>query len=328
MVLFAVSIDTEADKSPTWEVPGEPAFRSVTEGIPDLLTPIFEAHGARPTYLVSSEVLEDRPASEALARVREGELGTHLHGDAVLPERRVESLAGERAKDMQCSYPPEVEMMKLRTLTEQFASRFGRRPLSFRAGRFGAGGNTITCLERLGYLVDSSVTPHLRWSYPEGSVDFSHAPDQPYFPDGGDIASPGRSGVLEVPVTITSSPLGRALGNLAPVRSSGLLRGIVNRTLPTVWLRPSHTSSARMIEVMERTLRARSDREVVVLNMMFHSMEVVAGASPVTRSEEEVAGLLRRTDEALDHARRRGVRFVTLAEVYPYYRRDATSHSP
>ena len=64
----------------------------------------------------------------------------------------------------QRDYPPDVEAAKLRDLTELFSRTFGRSPTSFRAGRFGIGPHSIPILEELGYLVESSVTPHMDWA--------------------------------------------------------------------------------------------------------------------------------------------------------------------
>ena len=315
-VLFTISIDTEIDKSPAWTVSADRTFRSVTEGIPERLTPLFDEHGARPTYLLSGEVIDDKASVRALNATRGCELGTHLHGEFVAPHGRAEDMANERTSDMQCAYPEELEFLKLRNLSDLFTARFGRRPLSFRAGRFGAGGNTVRCLEELGYLVDTSVTPTLRWDYPEGLADFSHAADQPYHPSREDIALPGRSRLLEVPVSITTPAPGIALRRLRAVQGSALFQMAVNALFPSMWLRPSHTSSERMIRAIEKLLRINEGRETVVLNMMMHSMEVVPNASPVTRSESDVDALIRRMDDVLRYGRRKDFRFVCLHEVH------------
>lgn len=317
-VLFAISIDTEVDKSPAWTVGPRLTFRSVTEGIPERFTPLFDEHGARPTYLLSGEVIEDEASVRTLKAVRNCELGTHLHGEFVEP-RRSESMIGERTSDMQCAYSQEIERLKMRNLTHSFIDRFGDRPMSFRAGRFGAGAYTIKCLEELGYLVDSSVTPSLKWDYPEGLADFSRAGNQPYYPDLDNIASPGRSRVLEVPVSIAASVPGDAFRRLRAVQAVRPLREAVNIILPSIWLRPSHTSSGRMVRAIEKLLRANEGKDTVVLNMMLHSMEIIPNASPVTRTEEEVDALIRRMADVLSYGRQNGFRFVHLNEVRSFF---------
>ena len=112
---------------------------------------------------------------------------------------------GVSSPDFQCFCAPDVEYKKLENLTGLFSNRFGYAPRSFRGGRFGVGENTIQSLHQLGYWVDTSVTPHMKWVNEQGTVDFRFAPEAPYFPassfliradDGGGI------GLLEVPVTM------------------------------------------------------------------------------------------------------------------------------
>ena len=304
----AVSIDTEADHDPAWRRSDPLAFESLTVGVPERLQPVFEAVGAVPTYLLTVEVLEHDDSVAALGGIRtEHELGTHLHAAFVEPGKKFHDYAGVDSPDFQASLPPEIERAKLATLTELFESRFGRRPTSFRAGRYGAGPNTIDALEALGYRVDTSVTPRHRWREPNGEVDFRRAPLQPYRPAPGSIAraapaaSAGGRGagggassgrLLEVPVTVRPRPWRRT----------------------PAWFRPWASS----VEDMKATARwhlSRSGGGPVCLNMMFHSMEVIEAASPYPQSADEVARFLDDTHATLDFCRGLGARFVPLSAL-------------
>ncbi|BAU47910.1 deacetylase [Sulfurifustis variabilis] len=296
-VLLLVTIDTECDHDPSWVRSKPLAFRSVTEGVPDRLQPVFRAAGAAPTYLLTIEVLEDRESVEALRRL-DGrfELGTHLHSAFVEPEKKFHDYAGVDSPDFQCHCRPEIEHAKLANLTRAFEDGFGYRPVSFRAGRFGAGPNTIASLERLGYLVDTSVTPHMLWRHPDGDVDYRAAPAQPYFPQRGSIVREGNgdaSSVLEIPVTMKRR----------------WLRG-------PRWFRPWFSSVAAMKDVAREQLARFRDRRVVVLNMMFHSMEVIPKASPYPQNEDEVRRFLDDLAAVLQWCAGEGVEFATPAAVH------------
>ena len=82
------------------------------------------------------------------------------------------------------------------------AKNIGVRPVSYRAARFGADLDTIKSLEKLGYKVDSSVTPQINWSS-SGGPNHSKAPQQPYFVSTDAFYSPGTSTILEVPISIS-----------------------------------------------------------------------------------------------------------------------------
>jgi hypothetical protein len=90
----------------------------------------------------------------------------------------------------------------------------GKSPTHFRAPNFSADGETIDILGRLGYRVDSSVLPgrHVRRWRLIPLVDHRGAPQNPYIPDIGGFPFPGRSGILEVPVTPNPHAPGAPLG--------------------------------------------------------------------------------------------------------------------
>jgi hypothetical protein len=296
--LLCVSIDCERDKGAHWRVQRPAAFTGIHDGIARRLHPLFGAFGVKPTYLLSPEVIRDAPSADCLARLPGAfELGTHLHAEYVGPDAddEVESTM------FQAALPPAIERAKLRALTELFIDRFQRAPRSFRAGRFGIGPASLPILAELGYEVDSSVTPLLDWSGAgAGGPSFREAPLHPYRPDPARPARRGEGPLWEVPVTIRSAWWRRvpALG----------------RRLPHRWLRPTWGTARSLIALARRVLQERADQPVV-LNVMFHNVEVVAGASPYARDRGQADAILRRLAALLAFARDAGVRSVGLGEL-------------
>ena len=198
---FIVSIDTECDYTPNWDISSPMTFRGVMEGIGEILQPLFDERGVRPVYFVSHEVMEDTE-SRALLKEISGrcELASHLHPGFMPPEKRKDSMAGSKRSEMQFQYSYETEHAKVKNLTELFERSFGFRPVSFRAGRYGIGKHTGRILMELGYAVDSSVTPHIRWKDPfvPNAPDFSTLPEQPYtICWEGNIWQPGDGPLLD-----------------------------------------------------------------------------------------------------------------------------------
>lgn len=296
-LLLTITIDTECDHDSRWTRAVPLSFESVTEGVPNRLQPAFESIGAVPTYLLTPEVLESDECIQSLQSIRGPyELGSHMHAAFVEPEAKFRTYAGIDSPDFQSSYPPEIEKAKLATLTNLFESRLGYRPTSFRAGRFGAGPNTIDSLQSLGYRVDTSVTPYLRWQEPNGFVDFRQAPEQPYHPAAGTIdlagpATPGR--LLEVPVTVRPKLMRRS----------------------PVWFRPWFATVDEMKNVVRYHLREHAERRVVVVNMMFHSMEVIEKASPYPQTSADVQRFLDDMQETLTWCSEEGARFMPLSAL-------------
>jgi hypothetical protein len=298
-----VSLDTECDKTATWRTASPLRFSGVTTAIPEKLQPLFADFGIRPTYLLSPEVIAHPESCAVLREARDCELGTHLHGDYIMPEIKTWDFAGTVTGDMQCRYPPRLESAKLAVLTELFIQQFGFAPGSFRAGRFGVGHYTARFLAELGYLVDSSVTPHVCWSSGEGKAgpDFRQLDEMPYTVGRrGDIWRHGKGGLLEVPVTILPA---------------GTLEG-ANSSQPA-WFRPSYSDAAGLIRVMDCVLEQPPERGVYrPLVMMFHNVEVLPGASPYCQTEDDVARYLDSLKRVFEHAEKRGIRSCTMTEYH------------
>jgi len=295
---LCVSIDCECDKGPGWRTRKPLAFSGITQGIGERLQPLFRRYGAKPTYLLSPEVLRDAAALETLSALQgEAELGTHLHGEFAEPG----AFEPEVTAAFQCHYGRDMEAAKLHYLTELFRSAFGQSPHSFRAGRFGIGRHSLGLLQELGYGVDSSVTPHKDWSKagaPEAS--FLDAPTQPYWPVLDDPAriAPGPGSLLEVPVTIRPSQL-----------------PVIGRWLEPRWLRPTRSSLAALVALAQEEIAAVPRSRPAILNCMFHNVEIVAGTSPYAQSADEADAILARLSGLLAWARREGISVIGLGEV-------------
>jgi glycosyltransferase involved in cell wall biosynthesis/2-polyprenyl-3-methyl-5-hydroxy-6-metoxy-1,4-benzoquinol methylase len=294
---LVVTIDVECDKGPDWRTRSPLSFVGVRRALPELLAPLCARFAVRPTYLVSPEVLCDDDAVQALRSLPDCELGAHLHGDYIAPRAAARDLAGTRTDEMQWEYGEELELDKLATLTELFAQQLDARPRSFRAGRFGAGPATGALLRQLGYLVDTSVTPHVTWTSSSGVrlPDFSSCLEHPYFIDRrGDLTRPGDSTLLEVPVTI---------------------RRLSGRQQP-VWFRPWYSPVADMCALIDLACAEDRAGHPAALNMMFHNVELVPGASPYPQTAADVTRYLDDLARVFAHARARGLRPMTLAELY------------
>ncbi len=298
---LCVSIDTECDKGPEKRSRRPMSFEGVHVGILQRLQPLFAAYRAKPTYLVSPEVLGDERCAEELKGIGATcELGAHLHAEQADLGAREPDLGREPRDD-----EGELERRRLRDLTDQFIRTFDHQPVSFRAGRFGIGPRTIGILEELGYGVESSVTPNVDWSSAGwAGLSFEGAPTQPYRPDREDPARPGSSSLLEIPITIR-----RRLLNALP--------GIGKRVEPR-WLRPTWTTGEGLVRLAEDEIadaRRSAPGRAVVLNAMLRSTEVIADASPYAPDEPQARTILDRLRALLDYCERESITVIGLGDV-------------
>ena len=304
-----MTIDCERDKGPHWRVRRPATFRGIHEGIGARLAPLFRHYGVKPTYLMSPEVMRDDAAAARMAQLARGaELGTHLHAEYVGPDLDEDA----ESSTFQAALAPAVERAKVEALTSLFVHTFGTRPRSFRAGRFGIGGASLGILADLGYTVDSSVTPFVDWSGAgPGAPDFRQAPFIPYHPDPHAPAIAGQASGVGDP------------GDDSPAACTSVtrLRRFLARHLRPRWLRPTWGSAGALIDLArdvwnEAPPRAAATRaSPPIWNVMFHNVEVVAGASPYSATEDRAQAILGRLAQLLGFARAAGARSVGLGDV-------------
>lgn len=309
---FTVTIDTECDKGPGWKVRQPISCRSVTEDTPGRLHKLFTELKVKPTYLLSQEIIDNKNCVETLKGLAGKELGTHLHSETVEPHANPKAILHD---GYQAAMPKDLEEEKLANLTRSFERAFGHAPVSFRAGRFGLGPNSLQILSSLGYKVDSSVTPHQYWGYAPVAVDYTNYPDRPYFPREGAAHQPGGNGVLEVPVTIVPKyPFIQTL-----YKKSALFKNLV--FLKALWLRPSLASAAEMKAVVDRYILAHEGEENTVLTMMFHSVEATPGASPYNATAADVGAFMDDLRIILEYIKGKSAKSITLAETCSLFKK-------
>lgn len=285
-----VGIDTEGDNQWDREARRHQTFVN-TRGL-ERLHEFFTRHAIRPTYVVTCPVARDAESAAALRRILacgNAEIGAHHHAWETPPcepadvDRHAYALA----------LPLAQFDAQLATLTGAITEAVGVAPVSYRSGRFGFAAEHVSSLERHGYRIDSSVTP-LFYEAHKGGPDFVGAPLHPYYLAYDSATSPGSSRVLELPVSAAlnrrvpawlEAMYGRAP---RPYTTKRLLR--LARIATVRSLRPSYTSAEDMLALA----RDLTKRRVPLLNLLFHSSEVIAGGSPYNRTDEDVSAFYER----------------------------------
>ena len=172
-----VGIDTEGDNQ--WDAAAR--ARQTFENIYALprLHALFARHGVRPTYVITYPVAADPRSADVLRGLLAGgdcEIGAHHHAWETPPC----SEADVRRHPYASSLPRVQFEQQLESLTSAITAASGTRPVSYRSGRFGFSADHVAGLERLGYLVESSVAPLFYESH-KGGPEFVDAPLTPYF---------------------------------------------------------------------------------------------------------------------------------------------------
>jgi hypothetical protein len=299
-IVFLVSVDTEEDNwTPTRD-------GITTENVRQLpkLNAVLERLGARPTYFVAHSVATEERSSRVIADLaicESVEIGAHLHPWNTPP--LLEPLVPRNT--MLLNLPAELQRAKVERLTSALEQCMnGLRPISFRAGRWGFGTETIGALLDSGYLVDSSVTPFANWASFHGA-NHDGAPVNAYRLDKGADVRCGIEGgrLIEIPVSFgfNRSPLDFWRAVHQKLGSSAGRAMLLNRLaaatglLHLVTLSPETDSVDDMIELTRALLTSGAHH----LHLYFHSPSLTPGLTPFTRTANDVARFYAAIDEYL-----------------------------
>ena len=317
---FILTIDTEGDNQ--WDHGRELTVENIkyVPRFQDLCNKFL----IKPTYLVTSEVCEDPFAREIFTDyiiTGKAEIGAHLHSWTTPPFLDKD---GYRHNDANHAFANElsVELLtkKIENLTHLIEISFGKRPLSFRSGRYGYNESVGRILSENSYLVDSSVTPFIDWSTNPGLPGGTGGPDFidktpfPYKYTFGD------SSLLEIPITIlpTRFPLNKneklARYYFRKVDNNILMR-VFRKLLYSnqpLWLRPHPGMNNNLFnEILNEAIRI----ELPYLVMMFHSSELMPGCSIYRKDEGSIEKLYDQLEDLFVLLNDKKITSVTLSEA-------------
>lgn len=317
---FIITIDTEGDNQ--WDHGRELTVENI-KFIPRFQG-LCERHQIRPTYLVTSEICEDAFAKEIFTDYLikgNAEIGAHLHSWTTPPFKDND---GYRKNDKHHAFahelPEDLLTEKIKNLTNLIETSFGRKPSSFRSGRYGFNEKVARILAANMYLVDSSVTPFIDWSAIQGIPGGSGGPDfleKTPFPykytfDGNSL--------LEIPITIlpTKFPLNKNeklaryyFSNVNESFPLRVLRRLLFRNQP-LWFRPHKWMNIHMFDDL---IKESANIRLPYIVMMFHSSELMPGCSMYRTSEDDVEKLYKLLEEFFVILCRNKINSATLTEA-------------
>lgn len=319
---FVITVDTEADNQ--W-APGDHLDTHNLAYLPRFQS-LCERFGFPPTYLCTYEVIQSRHFAPTLGRFhrcRAAEIGAHLHPWSNPP---FDDAKTRSAKSVARPYPSELSATlfekKMRRLTDAIAQSTAEHPLTYRAGRWGFTAAHVPILEDLGYIADCSVTPMTTWHHHPGAAapgpDFRGAPLHPYYLSDTNVTQPGHRNLLEVPVTILSTHrfahhrgLGRAIRIIEHRRQLARVAKKLKVARGPQWFRPwPYMAAGDLIRVFE----AARDRQLPLVEMMFHSSELMPAGSPFFPDQAAIEKLYQTLETVFAHAARAGAQGITLAD--------------
>jgi hypothetical protein len=317
---FLITIDTEGDNQ--WDHGRDLSVENI-KYIPRFQE-LCEKYSIKPTYLVTSEVCEDAFAQNIFSeyvKTEKAEVGAHLHAWTTPP---FQDKDGYRFNDpnhaFATEFPEDIIDQKLKNLTNHIEQAFGKRPFSFRSGRFGFDERVARILVNNSYLVDSSVTPYTNWSLNKGMPEGNGGPDFGDYTSFPFTYTFDSKSLLEIPVTIlpTTFPL-NANQSLAKkyfkrVDNNIVLKGLRKLFFQNqpLWLRPYFFMNNQLFEeIISEAIKIK----LPFLVMMFHSSELMPGCSKYRMSKESIEKLYDTLDKLFIFLNKNQITAVSLTEA-------------
>ncbi len=265
-----------------------------------------EQLGVVPLYLVDWPIANDQQAVEIIGealRCGTAEVGVQLHPWVNPPFDEKLNAHNSYAGNL----PGELETAKFMALRDRIEERFGKPPISYRAGRYGLGSNTSALLRQAGIAIDTSVRSLFDYSAQSGP-DYSGHPLMPYWLDDD------RS-LLELPVTSVYWGL---------LRNQGQMLHRLQRHIPTLFTilpklglleRIALTPEGVTVEEALRGIDIALDEGLPLLVLSFHSPTLAPGNTSYAANEAEVEALYDWFERVYAYLDKRSVLPVTAAEV-------------
>ena len=135
----------------------------------------------------------------------------------------------------------------------------------------------------------------------------------------------GKGNILQVPATIIHPQMMywpriflRNLDNKSKIHKKIL--GKLGYSSKITWLRPYRSSTEEMIALTKQVVKRFSKEKVIVLNMMFHSNELIVNGSPYVKSDEELHNFLQSLKDYFAYLNNNyELESLGLSEVKKYY---------
>ena len=285
---FIITVDTEGDN--LWKI------KKCSSGIANITNKngeyverfqlLCEKYNLIPTYFVNHEMTQSKAFVElgkAAVNTKKCEIGMHMHAWNSPPISKLPDTRGSKyGKPYAGEYEKTILYSKMEYLHKELEEVFCTSITSHRGGRWYFDENILDFLKNKKYLVDATVTPGISWENMYGNqisgCNYKKVKMRAYELDSNNILRAGKSGIIEVPPTITKLPLHRAMNKKIDIHE---------RFTKRYWLRPNGNNLKEMLWVMDNAYRTKKE----YMEFMIHSSELMQGGSPTFKTQKSIENL-------------------------------------
>lgn len=305
--IFLITIDTEGDNQ--WDV--KKGISTENSKYIPRFQELSEKYGFKPTWLTNYEMANDEYYVNYMKpRQEKGlcEIGMHLHAWNSPPEYKLNKINEER--EYLIEYPKNVMESKIDFLTKVITEKFGIKPVSHRSGRWTTNGEYLEMLEKKGFLIDCSVTPHINWQNCLGATgipgsNYMSFPEKPYYI---------KNNLLEVPMTIRKMH-DYQIDRIKEIKNIfGEFKRLI--TGRAQWMRPDKNLNKSGLKHL--TNKCLKNGEYIMF--MIHSSELMPNGSPNFKTGDDIEELYEIIDYIFEYLKKNDYIGMTLKEYYDFYK--------
>lgn len=296
---FIITVDTEGDN--IWECKAQRKELLVPQTKNALYISRFqqlcEKYQFYPTYLVDYEMAQSAAFVEfgrEIIKKVSGEIGMHMHAFSTPPFYELPDIGG-KGLAFAGEYPQNILYQKMEYMTKTLQDIFQINISSHRGGRWYLDNRILKSLDRLGYLVDCTVTPGISWKSTKGQTRVAQGSD--YSKYQTKVYRLRDTNMCELPVTIKSR-----------VRTSFCSGNFIQSK--KIWLRPNGENLNDMIWLVNKNLGEKQN----YLEFMIHSSEFMPGENPVFKTRENIERLYDQMDSLFSYIKGKGYIGITCSD--------------
>lgn len=299
---FFITIDTEGDNQ--WDLNKKISCENA-KYLPKFQE-LAEKYDFKPTWLINYEMANDQFFVQYMKDKQDSglcEIGMHLHAWNNPPEYKLKKINKER--DYLIEYPIDIMEKKIDVITKLITKNFGIKPVTHRSGRWTTNKDYFDLLEKYGYKVDCSVTPHISWEKSLGSTGILGSNYKNYSENIFFVNS-----ILEVPMTIRKIHVMQ----IHRIKSLKNLLGEIERFIigRYQWLRPDKYLD---FSALKHLINKCNDKNQYIM-FMIHSSELMPGGSPNFKTKKDIDELYEIIEKCFKYIRELGYKGITLKDYY------------
>jgi len=302
---FLISVDTEEEFD--WGGPfRRTGHTNISVGKLQRFQSFIEKYAVKPAYFVDYSIIENDESAAFLKSVIANDsasVGVHLHPWINPPFDEEINVHNSFAGNL----PKELEEAKIIELRNAIEDKTGKRPIIYRAGRYGVGANSVEILSKHGFVIDSSVRS--RFDYRDQSgPDFSHIGPEPFW-------LRQEKSLLELPLTTVFTGVLRKQGNMLSslFNRSKMASALLSKSkmLERIPLTPEGVSAREAKEAIDVAL----DDMLKLLVFSFHSPSLSAGHTPFVQTDADLNRFYDWWREVIEHLLERGVTPISVDQL-------------